>query len=123
MPTVREIWKTKGIVNDPSQEGKSYSPATAVTAVLHSVETLPDDIELLKADQAAIRTEVAKLREDLAAELAPAVVDAITAALRTGVSDETMISAAEMGVRRALGSLDAQPMPASRDVRLPGAGT
>jgi len=109
VPSVREIWKTKSIINTPAGDGKTLSPASAVTTILGDVENLPDDIEILKADQAAIRTEVASLRENLAAELAPAVVEAVAAALKDGVTEETLISAAEKGVRRVLGSLDPDP--------------
>ncbi|MGH8793138.1 MAG: hypothetical protein ACRDXX_10885 [Stackebrandtia sp.] len=121
MPSVREIWKTKGLVNDPDEDGTAYSPATALTDILGAVENLPDDIEILKSDQAAIRTEVAALREGLAAELAPAILDAITNALSDGLSDETLVTAAEQGVRRVLRSIPADPSLMDRTTSTGGA--
>ncbi|MGH8882005.1 MAG: hypothetical protein ACRD0P_32425, partial [Stackebrandtia sp.] len=73
---MKQIWKTKGLVDDASEEGKSYSPATAITVALHNTETLPDDLEVLKKTIEAARKEVAQLREELATDLAPALVKA-----------------------------------------------
>ncbi|ADD43887.1 hypothetical protein [Stackebrandtia nassauensis] len=108
MPNVKQIWRTKGMIDAPTGD-ETLSPAKALTAIMADVETLPDDVEVLKADQSAIRTEIASLAQSLADTLAPALLAALAEALKTGITDDVLVSAAEQGVRRVLGSLDPEP--------------
>ncbi|MGH8879791.1 MAG: hypothetical protein ACRD0P_20985, partial [Stackebrandtia sp.] len=108
MPSVKQIWRTKGLVDAPTGD-ETLSPAKALTTIMADVEMLPDDVEVLKSDQAAIRTEIAQLAQGLADTLAPALLAALADALKSGITDDVLVSAAEQGVRRVLGSLDPEP--------------
>ncbi|MGH8879663.1 MAG: hypothetical protein ACRD0P_20325 [Stackebrandtia sp.] len=110
--TPKQLWRTKGLIDDAEEEGKSYAPATAITVLMHNTNALPDDIEVLKADVAATRTEIGKLREELASDLAPELVEALAKQLEDGLPSEAIVAAVKQAVQELLAGLaNGAPQP------------